>query len=34
MGEMEIAMKFLRALAVGLLLAGPVSAQDFGWFDT
>ena len=27
--EREIAMKFLRALAVGLMLAGQVSAQDF-----
>ena len=29
MGKREIAMKFFSALAVGLLLAGPVSAQDF-----
>ena len=29
MGKREIAMKLLSALAVGLLFAGPVSAQDF-----
>ena len=29
MGKREIAMKLLSALAVGLLFAGPVSAQDW-----
>ena len=27
--QMEIAMKLLSVLAVGLMLAGPVSAQDY-----
>jgi TPR repeat protein len=29
MGKREIAMKLFSALAVGLMLAGPVSAQDY-----
>ena len=29
MGKREIAMKLLSAFAVGLLLAGPLAAQDF-----